>query len=261
MNTEQLNIYPDTNRTTSRAVVTITQPGSILRGRGLEADLATKRYELQSEVRSPLCADPPISCCWPSPWPRASLARRSRARPTATRRWTSRPATSRARSTIAQPSILSGGVHITQGSLDINRSQAEISFADGDPSRAVFTGGPVVLKQQMDDGTPMNARANNVDYNLKTETVVFTGDVQIQQPRGSMSGQRMVYNLKTGNIDSGGEGNGRVKMRILPRNAQPAAPSRATPAQDAQRQARTDAGRAKACASATARAKSSTISA
>ena len=52
MNTEQLNIYPDTNRTTSSAVVTITQPGSILRGRGLEANLATKRYELQSEVRS-----------------------------------------------------------------------------------------------------------------------------------------------------------------------------------------------------------------
>lgn len=52
MNTEQLNIYPETNRTTSRAVVTITQPGSILRGRGLEANLATKRYELLSEVRS-----------------------------------------------------------------------------------------------------------------------------------------------------------------------------------------------------------------
>lgn len=52
MNTEQLNLYPDTNRTTSRAIVTITQPGSILRGRGLEANLATKRYALQSEVRS-----------------------------------------------------------------------------------------------------------------------------------------------------------------------------------------------------------------
>jgi lipopolysaccharide export system protein LptA len=130
------------------------------------------------------------------------------------------------------PAVLSGGVHITQGSLDIKSSQAEISFANGDPSRAVFTGGPVVLKQLMDDGTPMNARANNVDYNLKTETVVFTGDVEIQQPRGSMSGQRMVYNLKTGNIDSGGEGAGRVKMRILPRNAQPAAPEKAKPAQD-----------------------------
>ena len=52
MNTEQLNIFPETSRTTSRAVVTITQPGSILRGRGLEANLANKRYELKAEVRS-----------------------------------------------------------------------------------------------------------------------------------------------------------------------------------------------------------------
>ena len=52
MNTEQLNIYPDSSRTTSRELVTITQPGSILRGRGLEANLSNKRYVLQSQVRS-----------------------------------------------------------------------------------------------------------------------------------------------------------------------------------------------------------------
>ncbi len=118
--------------------------------------------------------------------------------------------------------ILSGGVHITQGSLDITSDGARITLAGGEPTRAVFSGGPVVLKQVMDDGTPMTARANGVDYNLKTEIVVFTGGVQIQQPRGSMSGERVVYNLKTGSVDSGGEGSGRVKMRILPRNAQAA---------------------------------------
>jgi lipopolysaccharide export system protein LptA len=90
-----------------------------------------------------------------------------------------------------------------------------------------------VLKQQMDDGTPMTAHASNVDYNLRTETVVFTGDVQLDQPRGSMSGQRVVYTLKTGAIDSGGEGNGRVKMRILPKNVAPASTPAPAPAADA----------------------------
>jgi lipopolysaccharide export system protein LptC len=52
MNTEQLNIYPETNRTTSSAVVTITQPGSILRGRGLETNLANKHYDLKSQVHT-----------------------------------------------------------------------------------------------------------------------------------------------------------------------------------------------------------------
>jgi lipopolysaccharide export system protein LptA len=117
---------------------------------------------------------------------------------------------------------LSGGVTISQGTLDINASRAVITLAGGDPTRAVLTGGPVVLKQQMDDGTPMTAHASRVDYNLRTEVVVFTGNVEIQQPRGTMSGERVVYNLQSGRVESGGEGNGRVRMRILPRNAQPA---------------------------------------
>jgi len=118
--------------------------------------------------------------------------------------------------------VMTGNVQISQGSLHIDAAKAVIYREGGDISRAVLTGAPAVLKQQMDDGTPLNARASNVDYNLRTEVVVFTGDVQLDQPRGSMSGQRVVYNLKTGVIDSGGQGNGRVKMHILPKNVAPA---------------------------------------
>ena len=117
--------------------------------------------------------------------------------------------------------VLSGDVHITQGSLDIRAARAEITMRDGEAVRAVLTGGPVVLKQQMDDGTPMTAHSATVDYDLKGETAVFTGDVEITQPRGTMNGSRVVYNLKTGNIESGGEGNGRVRMHILPKTASP----------------------------------------
>jgi len=126
--------------------------------------------------------------------------------------------------------VMTGNVQINQGSLDINAAKATVFRAGGDISRALLSGSPVVLKQQMDDGTPMTAHASNVDYNLSTDVVIFTGDVMIQQPRGTMSGQRVVYNLKTGSVDSGGEGNGRVKMRIMPRNAQPApAATKTTP--------------------------------
>jgi lipopolysaccharide export system protein LptA len=115
--------------------------------------------------------------------------------------------------------VLSGGVNIRQGTLDIKAARAEITLVGGDPTRAVLTGSPVTLSQQMDDGTPMDARASKVDYDLRSEVVVFTGEVRIQQPRGTMSGERIVYNLQTGRVESGGEGNGRVRMRILPRNA------------------------------------------
>ncbi|MFD0739357.1 lipopolysaccharide transport periplasmic protein LptA [Lysobacter koreensis] len=123
-----------------------------------------------------------------------------------------------------RPTVLSGGVTITQGSLRITSSRADITQRRGDPVRAVLTGAPVKLNQQLDNGTPMSAVASRIDYDLTTEIVVLTGSVSIQQPSGSLSGQRVVYNMKTGQVQSGGQGSGRVKMRIQPKNA-PATPA------------------------------------
>ena len=49
---QTLNVFPETDRASSRDVVTVTQPGSILRGRGFEANLKSKRYTLLADVRT-----------------------------------------------------------------------------------------------------------------------------------------------------------------------------------------------------------------
>ena len=100
--------------------------------------------------------------------------------------------------------------------MDIEAGYSDYSMDDSRPT--VLTGGPVRLNQQLDDGKPMDAVATKVDYDLRNEVVVFTGDVNISQPSGSISGQRIVYNMRTGQVQGGGEGAGRVKMRIMPRN-------------------------------------------
>ncbi|MDQ3038813.1 MAG: lipopolysaccharide transport periplasmic protein LptA [Pseudomonadota bacterium] len=125
---------------------------------------------------------------------------------------------------------LTGNVLISQGSLNIVAAKAVIEQSGGDPSRALLSGG-VTLRQTMDDGNQINAKSSSVDYNLRTEVVVFTGNVEIVQRRGTLIGQRVVYNMKSGQVESGGNGNGRVKMRILPKSAQGAsAPAAAKPA-------------------------------
>lgn len=50
--TEELNIFPDARRATTVAQVTVTQPGLILNGRGLEADLGAKRITLKNDVKA-----------------------------------------------------------------------------------------------------------------------------------------------------------------------------------------------------------------
>jgi lipopolysaccharide export system protein LptC len=50
--TQRLNVFPNKNVAASDDTVTITQPGSILTGRGFETNLKTKEYEFKSQVKS-----------------------------------------------------------------------------------------------------------------------------------------------------------------------------------------------------------------
>ncbi|RDY67175.1 LPS export ABC transporter periplasmic protein LptC [Lysobacter soli] len=50
--TEELNVFPDARRATTASQVTLTQPGLILNGRGLDADLDAKRITLKNDVKA-----------------------------------------------------------------------------------------------------------------------------------------------------------------------------------------------------------------
>ena len=114
--------------------------------------------------------------------------------------------------------VWTGNVTLKQGTLDISAQRAELTQRDGDPSKAVFTGSPVKLRQQQDDGTWMDATANRIEYDMTSEVITLIGNYTVKSPRGSNSGQRMVYNTKTGNVQSGGDGT-RVKTVIQPKSA------------------------------------------
>ena len=121
------------------------------------------------------------------------------------------------------PCTFSGNVHIVQGTLDIRAAHADVRRGGGDIQRVLLTGAPAQMKQQMDDGALIKARASKVDYDLATDTVVFTGEAFIEQPgQSSISSERIVYNMKTGQVQGGGQGAGRVSMRLLPKKKAPA---------------------------------------
>jgi lipopolysaccharide export system protein LptA len=114
--------------------------------------------------------------------------------------------------------VWTGNVTLKQGTLDITAQRAELTQRNGDPSKAVFTGSPVKLRQQQDDGTWMDATANRIEYDMSSEIITLIGNYTVKSPRGSNSGQRMVYNTRTGNIKSGGDGT-RVRTVIQPKSA------------------------------------------
>lgn len=52
METTSLQVFPGDRRASTNAAVTITQPGTTMQGTGMEADLARKRFQLNSKVQT-----------------------------------------------------------------------------------------------------------------------------------------------------------------------------------------------------------------
>ncbi|KAB7778714.1 lipopolysaccharide transport periplasmic protein LptA [Xanthomonas sp. LMG 12460] len=139
---------------------------------------------------------------------------------------------------------LSGNVVIIQGTLEVHADTADIFRKNGDIDRVLLKGKQATLKQLMDDGSPMDGVADNIDYTMSNDTVILTGNYRMTSPKGTNAGQRMVYNTKTGDMQGGGDGT-RVHTVIQPKNAgaapagtpangaKPAAKPAATPAKPA----------------------------
>ncbi|MDQ1092548.1 lipopolysaccharide export system protein LptA [Xanthomonas sacchari] len=135
-----------------------------------------------------------------------------------------------------------GNVVIIQGTLEIHADTADLFKKNGDIDRVVLTGKQATLKQELDDGSPMDAVADNIDYKVPTDTVILTGNYRMTSPKGTNAGQRMVYNTKTGDMQGGGDGT-RVHTVIQPKNA--AAAPAAAPANNAKPAAKPAAAPAK----------------
>lgn len=112
--------------------------------------------------------------------------------------------------------VLNGDVRIDQGSLMIRSERAEIEQKEGEVNRVVLDGTPVHLEQDIDGQGRLKADAKRIEYLLSAQTVVLTGSVRIERPRGVLTGERVVYHLESGEMEAGEPG-GRVNMTIAPK--------------------------------------------
>jgi len=117
------------------------------------------------------------------------------------------------------PCILIGKVRIRQGTLDIHAERADLRLAEGEVRSVQLTGKPVRMSQKTDSGSTINATAQQADYDLATEVLILTQKARVQQPgRGSIAGEHIIYNIRTHQVQGGGEGNGRVRLQFEPQN-------------------------------------------
>jgi len=113
---------------------------------------------------------------------------------------------------------LTGGVVITQGSLEIHADKAVVTRKKDAVSHVTLTGTPATLSQQKDEGGRTTAHAQRIEYDVSADNIELFGNVQIDEASGSLTGEHLVYDLSSGRINAEGQNDGRVHLRLLPTN-------------------------------------------
>lgn len=117
-------------------------------------------------------------------------------------------------------SLFKEDVRITQGSLVIIADEVEVIATDGE-GREVFIarGKPASYAQDMDDGTPVKAKANTIRYEVRNRTISLSGNAELQQDTSMVTGDNITYDMaKEQLLATGGDGEneGRVTTVFRP---------------------------------------------
>lgn len=121
-------------------------------------------------------------------------------------------------------SQLDGKVIITQGSLKITGTHADIYTGhDGEVSRAVVTGEAAHIEQLDDQNLLTKADANTIDYTVDTGIAVLTGSAHAQkQTGGEVAGDVLHYDVGTGKFEAASTGASLVHVTFYPKAGAPA---------------------------------------
>lgn len=110
-------------------------------------------------------------------------------------------------------------VIITQGSILIKADKVVITrpAKDSDKKETVDAfGKPVTFHQILDDGKPVDGKANKVHYDLGTEFLTLTGNAELKQLDSKINGDLITYDVKKQQLKATGSANSRVKTILLP---------------------------------------------
>lgn len=115
---------------------------------------------------------------------------------------------------------LSDNVVITQGSIKINAAKVVIQRQEGRKETITASGSPVTFQQTLDNGKPVQGKANSVNYDLATEFLTLINNAELKQQDSLISAQQITYDVKKQQLKANGGGKTRVKTVLIPAQLQ-----------------------------------------
>lgn len=115
-------------------------------------------------------------------------------------------------------------VVVQQGSLKITANRLEIDGSSGEGAEIfIATGTPATYSQLMEDGSLVEAKANEIRYDRINRVLTMTGDAELKQKGSLVRASLVRYNIETQqlNAERGDDENGRVRTVFEPTEHQP----------------------------------------
>ena len=116
-------------------------------------------------------------------------------------------------------------VVITQGSIVIKANKVVITRPaekSGKKETVEAFGTPVTFHQQLDNGTPVDGKANKVHYDLGSEFLTLTNNAELKQLDSKINGSVITYDVKKQQLKANGNGKSRVTTVLIPSQLQQA---------------------------------------
>lgn len=115
---------------------------------------------------------------------------------------------------------ISGDVRITAEGGSLTSDKAIVSFRNKLISAATITGTPAQFEQKREDGTTARGRANTIDYETTSGLVSFKTNAWLSYGRNEITGQQLVYNIRSQSVQAqkpgSAGGNDRIRVVIQP---------------------------------------------
>lgn len=112
-------------------------------------------------------------------------------------------------------------VVVKQGTLDVRATKLVVTRNDKGLQTMTAYGSPATYYQVLDSGQPVNAKAKQITYDIKTRTITLLNNAELKQNDNIVTGYRIRYDIDREQMEAQGQGKqGRVKTIFLPEQLQ-----------------------------------------
>ncbi|OAT26111.1 lipopolysaccharide ABC transporter substrate-binding protein LptA [Proteus myxofaciens] len=117
-------------------------------------------------------------------------------------------------------------VVVKQGSIDIRADKVVVTRPGGDSKKMVVEafGNPVTFYQLQDDGKPIKGHGDKMTYEMDKELVTLTGKAYLEQLDSNISGDKIIYQVPTQQMEAFSSKGNQVTTVLLPSQLQEKGP-------------------------------------